>query len=63
MATDMPPRRSAGAKALAAARGRLLVDVLPVDAPDEGAAVHDRLRAYAAAGGAPEPVGDLLTGD
>ncbi len=63
MATDMPPRRSAGAKALAAARGRLLVDVLPVDAPDEGAAVHDRLRAYAAAQGAPEPVGDLLTGD
>jgi site-specific DNA-methyltransferase (adenine-specific) len=63
MATDMPPRRSAGAKALAAARGRLLVDVLPVDAPDDGAAVHDRLRAYAAAGGASEPVGDLLAAD
>jgi site-specific DNA-methyltransferase (adenine-specific) len=63
MATDMPPRRSAGAKALAAARGRLLVDVLPVDAPDDGAAVHDRLRAYAAAGAAPEPVGDLLAAD
>ena len=63
MATDMPPRRSTGAKALAAARGRLLVDVLPVDASDEGAAVHDRLRAYAAAGGAPEPVGDLIAAD
>ncbi|HEX6419711.1 MAG TPA: site-specific DNA-methyltransferase [Acidimicrobiales bacterium] len=63
MATDLPPRRSAGAGALAAARGRVLVDVLPVDVADGPAAdaVEGRLRAYAAGGGHAAPVGDLLT--
>jgi site-specific DNA-methyltransferase (adenine-specific) len=64
MATDVPPTRSVGARALSAARGRLLVDVLPVDACDRAAAaVHERLRAYASSGGASVPVGDLITGD
>jgi DNA modification methylase len=61
LTTDLPPRRSAGAKALAAARGRVLVDVLPVDVAD--CPVVARLRAYASAGGANEPIGDLITGD
>jgi len=54
MATDLPPRRSAGARALASARGRVMVDVLPVDAADPATAtlVTERLSAYAAAGGA-----------
>jgi site-specific DNA-methyltransferase (adenine-specific) len=62
LATDMPPRRSAGAKALAEARGRLMVDVVPVDATDgaTAAVVVERLRAYAAAGGAPQAIGDLI---
>jgi site-specific DNA-methyltransferase (adenine-specific) len=62
LATDMPPRRSAGAKALAEARGRLMVDVVPVDATDGAtvAAVAERLRAYAASGGAPQAIGDLI---
>ncbi len=73
LATDTPPRRSAGAKALAAARGRLMVDVLPVDGAGgaTAAAVVERLRAYADAAGAgaaaggrvPAPVGDLVVGD
>jgi DNA modification methylase len=78
LATDLPPHRSAGAKALAAARGRVLVDVLPVDEGGAAARVVERLRAYAAAdrpdGGArggsdgrertdvPAPIGDLITG-
>ena len=63
LATDVPTGRSAGAKALAAARGRVLVDVLPVDLVDEGeAAVTDRLAAYAGAGGVAGPIGDLITG-
>jgi hypothetical protein len=37
--------------------------VLPVDAVGGAeAAVTDRLAAYAAAGGAPGPIGDLITG-
>jgi len=72
LATDMPPRRSAGARALAGARGRLLVDVLPVDVVEGpvATAVAERLRAYAAGpsgpggpGSPPEPVGDLVTVD
>ncbi|HET6954871.1 MAG TPA: site-specific DNA-methyltransferase [Acidimicrobiales bacterium] len=65
LATDMPARRSAGAAALAAARGRLYVDVLPIEATE---ATADRLRAYAAAAraagpaGVIEPIGDLLSG-
>ncbi len=58
LATDMPGRRSAGAAALASARGRVFVDVLPVEA---GAATVERLAAYAAAASA-DPVGDLVTG-
>jgi site-specific DNA-methyltransferase (adenine-specific) len=64
LATDVPARRSAGAAALAAARGRVYVDVLPLDGgPGGGRGAEDtvaRLRAYAA--GADEPVGDLLAG-
>lgn len=64
LATDVPARRSAGAAALAAARGRVYVDVLPLDGgPGGGRGAEDtvaRLRAYAA--GADEPVGDLLPG-
>jgi site-specific DNA-methyltransferase (adenine-specific) len=67
LATDVPPRRSAGAKALASARGRVVVDVIPVDtaatADATAAAVADRLRAYAAGDGATEPIGDLIVGD
>jgi hypothetical protein len=63
MATDMPPARSAGARALASARGRVLVDVLPVDAADGAPAgvVEARLRVYAGSGGDATPVGDLLS--
>jgi DNA modification methylase len=64
LATDVPARRSAGAAALAAARGRVYVDVMPlVGGPGGGRGAEDtveRLRAYAA--GADEPVGDLLPG-
>ena len=42
LATDVPPARTPGGKALAAARGRVLVDVLPVDLP---ASPLDRRRA------------------
>ena len=58
LATHMPGRRSAGAAALAAGRGRLYVDVLPVEREEP---TVDRLRAYAAAGGHPDPIGDLVT--
>jgi modification methylase len=61
LATDLPPRRSAGAKALAAARGRVLVDVVPVDAATGTATA--RLRAYASADGVCAPIGDLIAGD
>ena len=66
MATDLPPPRSAGARALAAARGRLLVDVVPVDASDPVLAgvVAERLAAYAAgasdAATGPRPVGEPI---
>jgi site-specific DNA-methyltransferase (adenine-specific) len=49
LATDMPRRGSPGAAALAPARGRLFVDVLPIEA---AAATVERLAAYAAAGAA-----------
>ncbi|HET8620333.1 MAG TPA: site-specific DNA-methyltransferase [Acidimicrobiales bacterium] len=58
LATDVPGRRSAGAAALASARGRVFVDVLPIEA---GAVAVARLAAYAAAA-ATDPIGDLLTG-
>jgi site-specific DNA-methyltransferase (adenine-specific) len=58
LATDLPGRRSAGAAALASARGRVFVDVVPIEA---GAAAVERLAAYAAAAAA-DPIGDLLTG-
>jgi DNA modification methylase len=60
IATDLPPRRSAGAAALAEARGRIFADVVPVESAD---ATIARLRAYAAAAGSAEPVGDLLVPD
>ena len=58
LATDVPGRRSAGAAALASARGRVLVDVVPVEA---GEVAVERLRAYAGAESA-DPIGDLITG-
>ena len=78
-ATDVPPARTPGGKALAAARGRVLVDVLPVDLPvgsptggdgtgsdgDEDPVVV-RLRAYAASAAAADgvrPIGDLIAPD
>ena len=51
-------RRSAGAERWPSARGRLFVDVLPVDAGGGGGV--ERLRAYARAGAA-DPIGDLIT--
>ena len=58
LATHMPGRRSAGAAALASGRGRLYVDVLPVELEEPTVA---RLRAYGGAGGRADPIGDLLT--
>src|SRR5690606_33514095 len=65
MATDVPGPRSAHGKVLASARGRVLVDVVPVDAtePAVDAAVVERLRAYATAPGRPQPIGGLLGRD
>jgi DNA modification methylase len=63
LATDVPGARTPGGKALVEARGRLYVDVLPVDLAD-ATAVVERLRAYAggpASGEVPGPVGDLVT--
>jgi DNA modification methylase len=60
MATDMPGRRSGGAAALAEARGRAFVDVLPVERP---VATIERLRGYAGAGASSPPIGDLLVPD
>jgi site-specific DNA-methyltransferase (adenine-specific) len=68
LATDVPAARTPGGRALADARGRVLVDVLPVDLPEpESAAVVERLRAYchvspAAGHAVPSPVGPLLAG-
>jgi DNA modification methylase len=67
-ATDVPPARTPGGKALAAARGRVLVDVLPVDLPASPSTGGDdpvlaRLRAYATAAGGARPVGDLIAPD
>jgi hypothetical protein len=67
-ATDVPPARTPGGKALAAARGRVLVDVLPVDLPVSPSTGGDdpvlaRLRAYAAAADGARPVGDLIVPD
>jgi site-specific DNA-methyltransferase (adenine-specific) len=58
LATDFPDARSAGRVALAEARGRLLVDVLPVE---DAEATVARLAAYAA-GTTSEPIGGLVTG-
>jgi modification methylase len=60
MATDMPGRRSAGAAALGEARGRVFVDVLPVESTE---ATVERLRGYANAGGPSPPIGELLVPD
>jgi hypothetical protein len=60
MATDMPGRRSAGAAALAEARGRAFVDVLPVESVD---ATVERLAHYARAATPPQPLGELLVPD
>jgi site-specific DNA-methyltransferase (adenine-specific) len=60
MATDMPGRRSAGAAALAEARGPAFVDVLPVESAD---ATVERLRQYARAPTPPLPIGELLVHD
>jgi len=64
LATDVPGRRAPGGGALAAARGRVYVDVLPLET---AAATVERLRAYAAADGdgsdaVVAPIGDLLPG-
>jgi site-specific DNA-methyltransferase (adenine-specific) len=58
LATDFPEVRSAGRAALAEARGRVLVDVLPVEDAEVTVA---RLAAYAAGGGS-DPIGGLVTG-
>ena len=68
LATDLPGGRTPGGRALAEARGRVLVDVLPVDLPAAATgAVVDRLRAYATTGGGPDhvpaPIGSLIAGD
>ncbi len=68
LATDVPGARTPGGRALAEARGRVFVDVLPVDLPDAAsAAVVERLRAYGAAGSAdgavPPPLGPPIAGD
>ena len=70
LATDVPSARTPGGRALAAARGRVLVDVVPVDLAPAGVAdgapdpVVGRLRAYARGGDAePTPIGDLIAGD
>ena len=64
LATDVPGRRAPGGGALAAARGRVYVDVLPLET---AAATVERLRAYAEADGdgsdaVVAPIGDLLPG-
>ncbi|HET6663044.1 MAG TPA: hypothetical protein VFG94_02245, partial [Acidimicrobiales bacterium] len=60
LATDVPGGRSAGAAALAEARGRAFVDVLPIESA--GVTV-ERLRAYARAATSSEPIGELLVPD
>jgi modification methylase len=60
MATDLPARRSGGAAALAEARGRAFVDVVPVEPAD---ATVRRLRAYARAPTPSQPIGELLVPD
>jgi DNA modification methylase len=59
MATDLPGRRSAGAAALAQARGRVFVDVLPVES---AAPTVERLRVYGEARSS-QPIGELLVPD
>jgi site-specific DNA-methyltransferase (adenine-specific) len=54
--TDLPPARSALAKAVGAARGGPIVDAVVLG----GRGVVERLAAYAAGGGV-EPIGDLLS--
>jgi DNA modification methylase len=63
LATDVPPARTPGGKAIAAARGRVLVDVLPVDLPvgsPTGDLIAARLRAYATVADGARPIGDLI---
>jgi DNA modification methylase len=74
LATDVPGARTPGGRALAAARGRVLVDVLPVDLASAPAGaggdparhpVVDRLWAYCGSGfgdAVPTPVGELIAG-
>ena len=57
LTTDLPSRGSAALAAVAAARGATLVDALELAATG----VAPRLAAYAA-GGQPDPVGELLPG-
>jgi site-specific DNA-methyltransferase (adenine-specific) len=57
LTTDLPPARSAMAKALAAARGGPIVDALALG----GRGAVERLAAYSVGGGA-GPIGDLLPG-
>jgi hypothetical protein len=57
LTTDLPPARSALAKALATARGGPIVDALALG----GRGVEARLAGYAA-GGATGPIGELLPG-
>jgi site-specific DNA-methyltransferase (adenine-specific) len=60
LATDLPGRRSAGAAALAEARGRAFVDVLPIERADT---TVERLAHYARGVMSPQPIGDLLVPD
>jgi DNA modification methylase len=60
LATDLPGRRSAGAAALAEARGRAFVDVLPVERAE---ATTERLGHYARGTTSPQPIGELLVPD
>jgi DNA modification methylase len=60
LATDVPSRRSTGAAALAEARGRAFVDVLPIESTE---ATVERLAHYARAEPSPQPIGELLVPD
>ena len=60
LATDVPGGRSAGAAALAEARGRAFVDVLPIES---ARVTVERLRAYARAATSSQPIGELLVPD
>lgn len=57
LATDLPPRRSAGDAALRAARGTIYFDAVEMLSP----AGQERLRHYAGGGAHLRPIGELLS--